>query len=181
MHYVLITLCSSSQLKHLSTASAKALYLIEWVKFQVGTFWMLRKQERMKFLISVKYTFDIITWKLISVMQTSRKKKGKKYFKYLRVDIFCCFIWFQAWLFLLLLDNITLKGYKNMIFVSKDIKRFRCNQHETVNNSSREPCAWVNPCPTGLSWLQFLLEKEVNFFQPSGLPHKHRVYLQNLL
>lgn len=112
LHSVLITLCSSSQFKHLSTASAQALYLIEWVKFQVGTFWMLSKQERMKFLISVKYTFDIITWKLISVMHT-RRKKGKKYLKYLRVDIFCWFIWFQTWLFLPFLDNITLKEHKN--------------------------------------------------------------------
>lgn len=40
-------------------------------------------------------------------MQTSRKRN--KYFKYLRVDIFCWFIWFQTWLFLPFLDNITLK------------------------------------------------------------------------
>lgn len=66
----------------------------------------------MKFLISVKYTFDIITSKLIYVMQTSRK--GNKYFKYLRVDIFCWFIWFQTWLFFPFLDNITLEEYINV-------------------------------------------------------------------
>jgi len=45
-------------------------------------------------------------------MQTSRK--GNKYFKSLRVDIFCWFICFQTWLFLPFLDNITLKEHINM-------------------------------------------------------------------
>lgn len=45
-------------------------------------------------------------------MQT--RKIGNKHFRYLRVDIFCGFIWFQAWLFLLFLDNVTLKERINM-------------------------------------------------------------------
>lgn len=45
-------------------------------------------------------------------MQT--RKIGNKHFRYLRVDIFCGFIWFQARLFLLFLDNITLKERINM-------------------------------------------------------------------
>lgn len=45
-------------------------------------------------------------------MQT--RKIGNKHFRYLRVDIFCRFIWFQARLFLLFLDNVTLKEWINM-------------------------------------------------------------------
>lgn len=53
-------------------------------------------------------------------MQAS-SKKGKKYFKYLRVEFFCWFIWFQTWLFLPFLDNITLKESKNIICLGKGL------------------------------------------------------------